>query len=132
MLDHYKRQEESPDCAGTRFGDSFFVQMDCSYPFAYWHYSICRPGLQYAPQKFYEVVFYFVADISIHGNGGFSVSTCGDTKILVSAGNNRLLLKDAISKILDISTGACHPYPDVRMVRNVSFRRSMAIFCLWL
>ena len=41
----------------VQLGDLFFVPMDCSYPFAYWHYSICRTGLQYPPKGFKFYVF---------------------------------------------------------------------------
>ncbi len=51
VLCHYKRKEESPNCMCVQLGDSLFVQMDCSYPFAYWHYSICKSIFQY-PQIF--------------------------------------------------------------------------------
>ena len=43
-----KRKEEALDCVTARSGASFFVRMDLSLPFAYWHYSIRNSEMQYS------------------------------------------------------------------------------------
>ena len=39
-------------------GSSFCASHGCCHPFAYWHYSICGTGMQYAPGVIYCILLY--------------------------------------------------------------------------